>query len=106
MSTEKKNMFHNEKAVWKGEPVVFSRNGGTSKGLMIGARMYTFGPKGELESCIPLVWQEMQAVIEATAKQPGAAMGAHARLLKMEKRNGSTEVERDKGSSGPTGDKT
>ncbi len=106
MSTEKKNMFHNEKAVWKGEPVIFSRNGGASQGLMIGNHMYTFGARGALESCVPLVWQEMQAVVEATFKNPAPALAAHGRLLTMDKRNGKAEAERDKGNTRSVSDKT
>lgn len=105
MSTEKKNMFHNEKAVWTGQPIMFSRNGGTSKGLMIGHYMYTFDAEGALETCVPLIWQEMQSAVKATFKNPAPAMAAHGRLLKMEKRNGKAKTERDTRDVRPTSDK-
>ena len=84
---ERPKMFHNEKAVWKGEPIVFPRNKGASYGLMIGQHMYTYTAEGALESCTPLIWREMQQVVEATFQNSAPAMGAHARLLKLEKRN-------------------
>ena len=91
---ERPKMFRNERAVWKGDPITFPRNKGTSHGLMIGRHMYTYTKDGALESCVPLVWHEMQTVVEATFKDAGPALGAHARLLKMEKRN---EAKRNKG---------
>ena len=99
MTEEKKErpqMFRNERAIWTGEPITFPRNKDTSYGLMIGKHMYTYTSEGALESCTPLIWHEMQAVVEATYKNSGPALGAHARLLKLEKRN---EAKRDKGST-------
>jgi len=99
----KKQVFNNERAIWKGEPISFPRNRGTSYGFMIGSHMYTYTADGALESCVPLVWQEMQQVVEATFKNVGPAMGAYARLLKMEKRN---EAKRDKGDTVAADDTT